>query len=107
MARPLSVSYTPSALREISGIYRYIARDNPNAAAEVLAAIDHAIELLCVYPRKSRAVRRPGLRALPPSQYPYIIFFRIRRTDLEILHVLHAARRHPGFQEEQRAFVRA
>ncbi|MDE2183340.1 MAG: type II toxin-antitoxin system RelE/ParE family toxin [Alphaproteobacteria bacterium] len=92
-------------LLEIDEIYRYIAKDNPLAASDVLVAIRGAVEFLSHYPRKLRNTHRRGLRALPPSAYPYIIFYGIRRGDVEVVHVLHGARRHPGFQEEQIAVV--
>ena len=106
MGLPLSISYAVPARAVIDDIYRYIAKDNPCAAREVAAAIEEAVELLSQYPHKSRRTRPRGMRALPLSQYPYIIFFKIRRGELEVLHVLHGARRHPGFQEAAAAFVR-
>jgi plasmid stabilization system protein ParE len=107
MAGSLSVRYSAPALIEIDEIYNYIAKDNPLAAADVLAAIRESVDLLSRYPRKSRRTPRRGMRALPLSQYPYIIFFRLRRGELEVLHVLHGARRHPGFQETQHEFARS
>lgn len=101
----MPVRYSAPALREMSSIYRYIANDNPRAAADVAAAIEVAIDLLRHYSRKSRKTDRRSLRALPLSQYPYIIFYRIRSGELLIVHVLHGARRHPGFSEEAAAFI--
>lgn len=103
----LCVRYSAPALVEIEEIYRYIARDNPLAAAGVLAAISESVDLLSRYPRKSRRSRLRGLRALPLSGYPYIVFYRIKGRELEILHVLHGARRHPGFQDDRPEFAGA
>lgn len=50
-------------------------------------------------------MRRRGMFALRLSRYPHIIFFRIRHGELEILHIRHGARRHPGFMEEAAAFT--
>jgi Plasmid stabilization system protein len=107
MAGLLAARYTISAFDDISEIYRYIACDDPGAAADVLAAIGQAVELLRLFPLKSRATQRRGVRALPLSHYPYIIFFRVKGRDLEILHILHGARRHPQLAEEPREFIRA
>ncbi len=104
--RPIPVCYTAPARSDIDGIYRYIATDNRLAALAVVAAIKEAVLLLSHFPEKSRKTRQRGLRALPLSQYPYIIFCRIRSDELPIVHVLHGARRHPGFPEEAAAFVR-
>lgn len=105
MPTPLSVRYAPAALAEIDGIYDYIARDNPSAAAKVLTEVRDAVLLLSTFPEKARKMRRRGMFALPLSRYPYIIFFRILRDELEILHIRHGARRHPGFQEDAAEFV--
>lgn len=102
----LPVRYAPAALAEIDGIYDYIARDNPSAAAKVLSEIRDAILLLSAFPEKARKMRRRGMFALPLSRYPYIVFFRVSRDEIEILHVRHGARRHPGFMEEAATFVR-
>jgi toxin ParE1/3/4 len=105
MAGPRPVRYSAPALSEIDAIFDYIAKDNPSAAADVLAAIAEAVELLALYPRKSRRTQQRGLRAIPLSGYPYIVFFKIKRGELEVVHVLHGARRHPGFQEELAGFT--
>lgn len=106
MNRPLSIIYAIPARADIDVIYRYIAEDNPAAARDVVAAIEDAVVLLSEYPHKSRRTHRRGMRALAMSDYPYIIFFKITRGELEVLHVLHGARRHPGFQEETLEFAR-
>jgi plasmid stabilization system protein ParE len=103
---PLSVTYSVPARADIDGIYRHIAQDNSSVARDVVAAIDDAVILLSRFPHKSRRTKRRGMRALILSDYPYIIFFTIKRREIEVLHVMHGARRHPGFQEEAFAFVR-
>jgi len=57
MIGSLFVNYSSPALSEIDEIYEYIAKDNPQAAADILAAINEAIELLRRYPYKSRKTR--------------------------------------------------
>lgn len=99
--------YSTPALAEMVGIYRYIARDNPQAAFDVAQAIGESIELLRRFPEKSRKTDQKGLYAQPLVQYPYIIFFRVRAGELLIAHVLHGARRHPGFQEDASLFAPA
>lgn len=106
MKRPLRIYYTDEARSDISNIGAFIAQDNPIAAAKVLVAVEEAVELLSQFPSKSRKARQRALHALPLSRYPYIIFFKIRPGVLEVLHVFHGARRHPGFQEAAVEFAR-
>ncbi len=107
MGLPLSITYAVPARADIDGIYRYITQDNPRAARDVVVAIEEAVVVLSQYPRKSRPTRQRGMRALILGHYPYIVFFKLRRGELEVVHVLHAARRHPGFQDEARDFIPA
>jgi plasmid stabilization system protein ParE len=101
----LPVHYAEGTLFDIRDIYAFIARDNPAAAAMLLAAIAEAVSLLSLFPGKSRKTRRRNIRALPLSRYPYIVFFKVEAGGMTIVHVRHGARRHPGFQEEVSAFV--
>lgn len=101
-----SVEYTGPARADIDAIYHYIAIDNPRAASAVVAAIHQTVEILRQFPEKSRHTRQRRLRAVPLSRYPYIVFFKIRQDKIFVVHVLHGARRHPGFQEEAAAFAR-
>jgi toxin ParE1/3/4 len=103
---PLAVQYAGNAHSDIESIFDYIAKDNPSAARKVLAAIEAEIERLSYFPWKSRKTDEEGIMARTLSRYPYIIFYRVERDALVILHVLHGARRHPGFQEAAAEFVR-
>ena len=86
-------------------IHRYIAQDNPQAAVDVSLAIEAAIERLRSFPDLSLRTVRNGLYGVIMGTYPYIVFFRVRRGELLIVHVLHAAQRHPAFQEPTIAFA--
>lgn len=106
MDDPLTVEYTIQARTDLWGIRTYIAQNNPSAADRVLAVIDAEIELLRYFPWNSRRTDEEGVLARTISRYPYIIFFSVEGDLLVVLHVLHGARRHPGFQEGPRAFAR-
>lgn len=105
MAKELRVRYAREARSDLDKIEAYISDDDPYAAARVIAAVESAVDLLAHYPRKSRKTTQRGMRALPLSGYPYIIFFKVKRGELEVLHVLHGARRHPDFQEEPPGYL--
>jgi plasmid stabilization system protein ParE len=74
-----------------------------------VTSIKSEIELLGYFPWHGRETDQPGVMARTLSRYPYIVFYRveIERDTLVVLHVLHGARRHPGFQDEAAEFVRA
>ena len=91
----MRVRWLQLALADIDAEVDYIARDDPAAADRVADRINHSVEQLAEYPAKGRAGRVPGTRELVISGTPYIVAYRVRERALEVLRVLHAARRWP------------
>jgi toxin ParE1/3/4 len=85
--------YTPQAGRDLADIFDYIAADNPTAAARTLARIEQLAELLSRVPFAGRRGRVSGTREMVEPDLPYIVIYRIRRDALEIVSVVHGARR--------------
>jgi toxin ParE1/3/4 len=103
----MQVEYTVQARSELRAIRDYIAKDNPAAARKVLTAIEAEIDLLGYFPWNGRKTNVAGVMGRTMSRYPYIVFYRVEVDALVVLHVLHGARRHPGFQDEANEFVHA
>ena len=92
----MRLRWTRRADRDLEEIAQYVGQDNPAAAARVvLELIDQAETLLPEYPSIGRAGRVLGTRELVIGQLPYIIAYRVRGQDVEILRVLHSARAWP------------
>jgi len=80
------------ALADIVRIARYIATDNPVAAARVANRLVLAGDGLVRFPRRGRPGRQSGTRELV-AMPPYIIVYRVSAADeVTILRVWHAAR---------------
>jgi toxin ParE1/3/4 len=88
----VQVIWSPSALREIDHIYRYIAQFNPRAAENVVREILAAGDNLESFPYRGRAVPGTPVREITLA-YPYIIRYRIASDHIRILRVRHGARR--------------
>jgi toxin ParE1/3/4 len=58
--------------------------------------IDRAIHNLIAHPGIGRAGRIAGSRELVVSGTPYIVAYRLRGRTVELLGVIHAARRWPN-----------
>ena len=80
------------ALDEIAG---YIARDRPLAAERMLQTVEDAVASLAAHPDLGRPGRVPDTRELIVAGTPFIVPYRVREGDVQILTVLHAARRWP------------
>ena len=83
------------ALRNLREEADYIAQDDPTAAARVVLRIESAVALLVTQPALGRAGRVPGTRELIVPETPYVVPYRIRGQQVEVLRVFHARRRWP------------
>ncbi|OGA06153.1 MAG: hypothetical protein A3D95_02585 [Betaproteobacteria bacterium RIFCSPHIGHO2_12_FULL_69_13] len=89
--------WTRRAERDLDAIAEYIGAENPAAAATVVLEIIGQVEaLLPAYPAIGRPGRVGGTRELVIRGLPYIVPYRLRGDDVELLRVLHTSRRWPG-----------
>jgi toxin ParE1/3/4 len=58
-------------------------------------AIERQTDLLALYPQLGRPGRVKGTRELIISGSPFIAVYRVKKTRIEILRILHWARRWP------------
>jgi toxin ParE1/3/4 len=89
------VRWLRRALRNLDQEASYIARDDPQAAAQVVERIATSVDLLATQPALGRPGRVPGTRELLVTSTPYIVPYRVRDHTVEILRVFHGARRWP------------
>lgn len=83
------------AEHQITEIRNYIARDNPRAAARIVARIRAASALLVHQPMMGRLVRGSLAREWPIRGLPYILIYRVQEIEdrLVILDLFHGARK--------------
>jgi toxin ParE1/3/4 len=91
----VKVRWLDQSIRDLNAIRTYIARDNPAAAAGVARRIRQAVTTFATYPAAGRPGRVPGTRELVVAGTPYILPYRVVAGTVEILRVLHAARKWP------------
>lgn len=93
----MRLRWTRRAERDLDEIAAYIGQDSPAAAVRVvLELIDRVESLLPGHPAIGRPGRVLGTRELVMGGLPYIVPYRVREEDVEILRVLPSARRWPG-----------
>ncbi|MGO9519163.1 MAG: type II toxin-antitoxin system RelE/ParE family toxin [Candidatus Korobacteraceae bacterium] len=83
------------ALADLDAEAGYIAGDNPRAAERIVDDIFAATDRLASFPAMGRPGRVLGTRELVVSNTPYIVAYRVRGHVVEIIRVLHGARRWP------------
>lgn len=92
----MKVVWTPAAVHDLASLRVYISRDNPAAARKVVVTIlDFTERQLTEFPQSGREGRVAGTLELVVPKLPYVIPYRIKGRQLEILRVYHAARLWP------------
>ena len=90
----------PQAAKDIKEIRAYLlAEAGPAAADRVRSHLRKRMEGLRHNPRLGVATTEPDIRILPPTRYPYRIYYAIMPDATVILHVRHSARRDPDFKD--------
>jgi toxin ParE1/3/4 len=90
----MRVRYTPRALAEREAIFNYLDRYAPQAAGEIKAFVAKAINDLGDLPRRGPVIREFGVHAHWLGRYPFIVYHRVGRYDVAIIHIRYASR--PG-----------
>ena len=90
-----ALRWTRRALRALDRIVTRISVDSPAAAAGVVARIVSGIDILREFPSSGRAGRIATTRELVFADVPYIVAYRVNANEIEVLTILHAARRWP------------
>lgn len=85
---------SPEALQDMGDIHNYIAMDDPDAADRVVQAFEENAALLATQPELGQhKPRLRGLRLWVITEFPnYLMFYRQREGQIEIVRVLHGAR---------------
>jgi toxin ParE1/3/4 len=97
----MRVRWTDPAQTHLFEILDYIARDNPPAAERVERRLVSAVASLAQQPRRGRPGRIKGTRELVIPGLPYVAIYRIveaarsTASQVEVLRVIHGARRWP------------
>ncbi|WP_145017657.1 type II toxin-antitoxin system RelE/ParE family toxin [Geobacter argillaceus] len=88
----MRVEWTNGAERNLDAIERYIAQDNPAAAAKtVLKIVKRTFDQLSEHPSSGKPGRINGTRELIFPEFPYIVIYSIDKEVIFILRVFHAA----------------
>jgi len=91
----MRIVWTEPAIRDLSALRAYIAGDNAPAADAQVGRILAAVNNLITLPGSGRPGRRQGTRELVIARTPYLVAYRLKGEDIQILRVLHSKQRWP------------
>jgi toxin ParE1/3/4 len=91
----VKIRWTRLARKDIDSAYEYAADDGAGVADQLIERIQQAAAILVRHPMAGRTGRIPGTRELVVPDTPWILAYRIRRGFVDILGVIHGARKWP------------
>ena len=91
----MRIEWTQAALTDIAAAGDWIATDNPDAAERMAGRVGEAVEVLIDFPASGRPGRLRDTREIVVSGTPFIVIYQVRSDVLQILRLLHHARRWP------------
>ncbi len=91
----MKIVWTGSARLDLREIFEFIVEDNPNAARTLLAEIRKRASSLEDNPQIGRLGRLEGARELVLAGIHYILPYRVKEREIQILAVFHTARQWP------------
>ena len=91
----MHLEWTRPAINDIEKAGDFIAGNNPPAAKRMAERVHESVEYLIQHPNMGRPGRVQGTRELIVSGTPFIVVYRVNVPAIQILRVLHHARKWP------------
>jgi toxin ParE1/3/4 len=91
----VKVIWTRPALRALEAFGDYIGADNPTAAERTVSRILERVDELAAQPHIGRPGRIDDTRELVVPGTPFVVPYRVRDEQVEVLSVFHGARKWP------------
>ena len=89
----MKLRYERGALADLDEIFAYIAQDNRDAAARLVARIEQVAARIAETPYLGEATRKSRFRRFPVGNY--LIVYEVGQDEVVIHYVRHGARRRP------------
>jgi len=87
----MRLRWTPAAADDLESIDEYLTQHLPSFAQSTVVEIYQTILTLRSTSHRGRAGREEGTRELVLPRLPYIVVYRVKDNDVEILHIFHGA----------------
>jgi toxin ParE1/3/4 len=91
----MRILWSRRAIANLTALRDYIAEDGPASAATVAQRVLKTVELLAKQPQIGRPGRIAGTRELVVPDTPYVVPYRVRGDQLELIAVFHGRQNWP------------
>ena len=92
----MQVKWLRKAALNLEDAHDYLAKENPRVAQEFVFEVYRVVNLLVAQPAMGRPGRVPGTRELVLQPYPFLIPYRVKGEEIQILRVFHTRLRLPS-----------
>lgn len=89
----MKVRFLKRAVQDLINIDEYTREHSPKGAARVGARIRKRANDLAQFPESGQPSTKVGLRQLYVAKTPYILIYRVRDDEVQIITILHTSRR--------------
>lgn len=91
----MKLSWLPNAIVNRDAQIAYIAQDNPLAAITQGDRIAEQVNMLLQHPEMGRPGRKKGTRELVISRTPFVVVYRVKGDQIQIIRLLHSSQQYP------------
>jgi len=91
----MRIRWTLAAAADLEHIKDYLTEHYPHLAHSTVLELYETIRSLKSSPHRGRIGRESGTRELVLTRLPYIVAYRVREQDIEVLHIYHTAQWRP------------
>ena len=91
----MRIKWLRTASRNLDAATSYIGKDDPEGAQKMFWHIWNSVETLKEHPELGRPGRIFGTRELVIYGYPFIVPYRIRGNEVQVLRVFHTSQKLP------------
>lgn len=91
----MQIKWLKKSIHNVDEVYDFLVKDNPSIARDVIKEIYRSTQRLLDNPALGRPGRVLGTRELILSRYPYLVPYRVKNGNIEILRVFHTKRNLP------------
>jgi toxin ParE1/3/4 len=92
----LNLIFTKTAFKNLSEIVTYYEKQQKNLGTRFAKYHKEQTEILQTMPNIGRTGKVFGTRELVFYEFPYVVVYRVRKIDIQIIRIYHQSKKYPS-----------